>query len=109
MGCERGPGMLVQQCWVILEKKAMNKFIVSGLLLLGLALLAGCGSGKQQDQQNTASKIGEPPTIERRIRGCLICHGEAKGAMSSNFPNLDGQHKGYLIKQLTDMKSGRRR
>ena len=46
-----------------------------------------------------------------REKGCLNCHGEiGKGKPSYNaiFPIIGGQHKGYLIKQMKNFKSGAR-
>jgi cytochrome c553 len=46
-----------------------------------------------------------------REKGCLNCHGEnGKGKPSYNviFPIIGGQHRGYLIKQMKNFKSGDR-
>ncbi|MEW6312822.1 MAG: c-type cytochrome [Pseudomonadota bacterium] len=46
------------------------------------------------------------------IYGCVNCHGEAgKGKAPNNalFPVIGGQHKDYLVKQLTDFKKGDRK
>jgi len=43
--------------------------------------------------------------------GCINCHGEkGKGKSANNymFPMVGGQHKDYLVKQLTAFKSGER-
>jgi len=43
--------------------------------------------------------------------GCLNCHGEnGKGKPSYNaiFPIIGGQHRGYLIRQMKNFKSGAR-
>jgi len=45
------------------------------------------------------------------LYGCVNCHGKnGKGKSKSNsiFPVIGGQTKPYLIKQLTDLKSGAR-
>jgi len=39
---------------------------------------------------------------------CAGCHGSYGIGLSSEFPNLAGQKKSYLIKQLKDFKSGDR-
>jgi len=39
---------------------------------------------------------------------CISCHG-AKGQGRGSFPKLAGQHSRYLIKQLNDIKSKRRK
>jgi len=43
-----------------------------------------------------------------KAASCAGCHGEDGNSMMPGFPKLAGQHKGYLIKQLQDFKSGSR-
>ena len=46
------------------------------------------------------------------LYGCVNCHGKnGKGKSKSNslFPVIGGQTKAYLVKQLTDLKSGTRK
>jgi len=46
------------------------------------------------------------------VYGCVNCHGDkGKGKSPDNalFPVIGGQHKDYLVKQLTDFKSGDRK
>jgi len=48
----------------------------------------------------------------RGIYGCINCHGEnGKGRSPDNalFPVIGGQHKDYLVKQITDLKNGSRK
>lgn len=43
--------------------------------------------------------------------GCINCHGEEGRGKSANnymFPIIGGQHKDYLVKQLTEFKDGTR-
>lgn len=40
---------------------------------------------------------------------CALCHGEAGETASEDFPRLSGQHEAYLLRQLLDFRSGRRR
>lgn len=45
------------------------------------------------------------------VYGCINCHGPkgaGKSESISQFPRLVGQHKEYLVKQLTDFKAGTR-
>jgi cytochrome c553 len=39
---------------------------------------------------------------------CTACHGPDGNSAAPNFPNLAGQHAGYLYKQLKEYKSGDR-
>lgn len=51
---------------------------------------------------------GNPKT---GIYGCINCHGESgkgKSATVSAFPVIGGQHRDYLIKQLTEFRDGAR-
>lgn len=40
---------------------------------------------------------------------CFSCHGGNGISMSGNWPNLAGQKQPYLIKQLKDFRSGKRK
>ena len=46
-----------------------------------------------------------PPKVART---CTACHGEKGVTPNSIWPNLAGQNRDYLIKQLTDFKMGKR-
>jgi cytochrome c553 len=39
---------------------------------------------------------------------CLACHGEVGNSPAPSFPNLAGQHAGYLLKQLIEIQNGKR-
>jgi cytochrome c553 len=42
-------------------------------------------------------------------RSCAVCHGDAgAGRPDGTFPQLAGQHASVIIKQLADIRSGRR-
>ena len=43
-----------------------------------------------------------------KAASCAGCHGEDGNSTMPGFPKLAGQHKGYLIRQLQDFKSGSR-
>jgi len=43
------------------------------------------------------------------VYGCINCHGprgKGKSASVSQFPRIGGQHRDYIIKNLTDFKGG---
>lgn len=53
-------------------------------------------------------KNGNPAT---GVYGCINCHGDrgkGKSKTISTFPVIGGQHRDYLIKNLTDFKEGNR-
>ncbi|WP_455375689.1 c-type cytochrome [Kaarinaea lacus] len=46
------------------------------------------------------------------VYGCVNCHGKngkGKGPTISLFPVIGGQQKAYLVKQLNDLKTGKRK
>lgn len=47
----------------------------------------------------------DSPTPEKATL-CSACHGSNGISFQDEWPNLAGQHKTYLIKQLNDMKKG---
>jgi len=55
--------------------------------------------------------IFENGNAQTGVYGCVNCHGQngkGKGPTISLFPVIGGQQKAYLIKQLNDLKSGKR-
>lgn len=47
--------------------------------------------------------------LKREVSACIACHGPyGEGNKPAGFPELRSQHKEYLIKALTDFKSGNR-
>lgn len=47
--------------------------------------------------------------IKRAVSACIACHGPlGEGNRPASFPALESQHADYLIKTLTDFKSGAR-
>ncbi len=44
-----------------------------------------------------------------KAAACTTCHGDAGRSSAPEWPNLAGQHQSYLIKQLGDFKSTKRR
>ena len=76
--------------------------VTSGLQALALvALLAlGCawaGPSAPQDAKTMASTV------------CSACHGEAGNSVVPMFPKIAGLQEGYIVKQLRDFQSGRRK
>lgn len=47
--------------------------------------------------------------LKREVSACIACHGPfGEGNKPAGFPQLRAQHKSYLVKALTDFKSGNR-
>ncbi|MEH6617601.1 MAG: c-type cytochrome [Porticoccus sp.] len=51
---------------------------------------------------------GDAEAGQGKTAMCAGCHGADGNSMVSNFPKLAGQGEKYLIKQLQDIKSGKR-
>jgi len=54
-----------------------------------------------------AQGAGTPQTLASTV--CAACHGEDGNSPVAMFPKLAGLQEGYLVKQLRDFKSGRRK
>jgi len=77
------------------EETLMNKTHFSSIVLSICAMSASAG--------------GDAAVGKTKAAMCAACHG-AKGINAHQiYPNLAGQKELYLIKQLKDFKSGRRK
>ena len=48
---------------------------------------------------------------QKNVYACVNCHGErgkGKGPVITDFPVIGGQHRDYVIKELTDLRAGTR-
>ncbi|MGH8619254.1 MAG: c-type cytochrome [Burkholderiales bacterium] len=52
---------------------------------------------------------GHPKEGKEKAKACAACHGEDGASPTADFPKLAGQHRDYLVKALTDYKSGARK
>ncbi len=52
---------------------------------------------------------GDAATGKAKTAVCAGCHGPDGNSPAPNFPKLAGQHESYIIKQLHDFKSGKRK
>ncbi|MDD5578513.1 MAG: c-type cytochrome [Methylobacter sp.] len=74
------------------------------------------GTGKTTDAENTVQKLLAQGSdlyrngdIGREVSACIACHGPSgEGNKPAAFPALKSQHADYLIKALSDFKSGAR-
>jgi cytochrome c553 len=74
----------------------------SGHRALGMAavLALGCalsGASVAQDAKTLAATV------------CVACHGEDGNSVVPMFPKIAGLQEGYIVKQLRDFQSGRRK
>ncbi len=74
-----------------------NRFVLIGLIAAGM-LLTGCG--RPADIAGGAALAAET--------GCVACHGTNGRGTGPTFPNINGQHAGYMYEQLRKYRSGER-
>jgi cytochrome c553 len=72
----------------------MNKLLVSLLLTLGVS--------------GMAQAAGDPVAGQAKVLVCGACHGADGNSAAPNFPKLADLGERYLLKQLNDIKSGKR-
>jgi cytochrome c553 len=52
---------------------------------------------------------GDAAAGKEKSKPCAACHGETGISAAADFPKIAGQYNGYLLKALTDYKSGARK
>ena len=72
----------------------MNKVILSLVISLGVTGLAFAK--------------GDANAGKGKVATCTACHGATGVSPAPNWPNLAGQGEKYLIKQMTEIKKGKR-
>ncbi|MBJ2258749.1 c-type cytochrome [Pseudomonas psychrophila] len=77
----------------------MNKLLVSLLLTLGVTGIA---------QAAGTALVGDAAAGQAKTVVCGACHGPDGNSMAPNFPKLAGQGDRYLLKQLHEIKDGKR-
>ncbi|WP_350577563.1 c-type cytochrome [Pseudomonas sp. HY2-MNA-CIBAN-0224] len=77
----------------------MNKFFVSLLLTMGVSGIA---------QAASTALVGDAAAGQAKNAVCGACHGPDGNSMAPNFPKLAGQGDRYLLKQLHEIKDGKR-
>ena len=77
----------------------MNKLLVSLLLTLGVTGIA---------QAAGTAVVGDAAAGQAKTAVCGACHGPDGNSMAPNFPKLAGQGDKYLLKQLHEIKDGKR-
>lgn len=76
----------------------MNKLVMSLLLILGFSGAARAADGV----------VGDPAAAPEKTAVCGACHGPDGNSMVPIFPKLAGQGQRYLLKQLHEIKDGKR-
>ncbi|TDV59846.1 cytochrome c [Pseudomonas sp. LP_7_YM] len=75
----------------------MNKQWVSLVLVLGFTSAAPA-----------AEAVGDPVAGQAKIAVCGACHGPDGNSVAPVFPKLAGQGQRYLLKQLHEIRDGKR-
>ena len=79
----------------------MNRTGKTWLMLQVMSILVGCAAWAN------AAELAAPDTNRGRgvaMQVCIACHGADGNSASDAYPKLAGQHREYLVKQLTDFK-----
>lgn len=76
----------------------MRKF---GVLALGIPALALAAA--------LLPSSARADTVSDALQMCAGCHGEAGVPIDKTTPVIAGQHRNYILNQLLDFKSGRRK
>src|SRR5215218_8836263 len=58
---------------------------------------------------STAAQAGDAAAGKEKAKVCAACHGENGISQVPDFPKLAGQHYDYLVRAMTDYKSGVRK
>ncbi len=75
----------------------------------GKAELAAKKQTELDDLMALGSDLYRNGDLEREVSACIACHGPyGEGNRPAAFPALRSQHADYLIKSLTDFKTGSR-
>lgn len=83
----------------------MNKIFLRLLLTLPLSL-AVCSTA--QAAQAAEKVVGDAAAGQAKTVVCGACHGPDGNSLAPNFPKLAGQGERYLLKQLHEIKDGKR-
>lgn len=83
------------------------KKVLTGFALGTLAALASSATVAAGDGLLTAG--GDPGAGQALSGTCVACHGPDGNSPQGMWPNLAGQHAGYLYQQLQDLKAGEER
>ena len=85
----------------------INAFVIAmGIATSGAALAWNEGGGEQEEAMNLKPDRENGRNV---YEVCAACHlSEGWGTEDGTFPQLAGQHKGVLIKQLADIRARNR-
>ena len=71
----------------------LSTLLIAAILVASVSGVANAGDGAKLFAEKT----------------CTACHGkDAKTPLMPDYPKIAGQNKAYILKQMTDIKSGKR-
>ena len=80
-------------------------------IALGICMALAFAGGVQAKGNAEKGKLLSLPQDDKNKdgKGCAACHGpQGDKPLQADYPVLAGQHNDYLVRALTDYKSGRR-
>jgi len=95
----------------LLDIKKKSFFSTVGMVCMALTFNVNAASLEDLDE-TIQQAIAATPNIEKGkviYRNCALCHTpEGWGTSSGHYPQIAGQHKSVIIKQLEDIQLGNR-
>ena len=71
----------------------LSTLLIAAILVASVSGVANAGDGAKLFAEKT----------------CTACHGkDGKTPLMPDYPKIAGQNKAYIVKQMTDIKSGKR-
>ncbi|HET6552152.1 MAG TPA: c-type cytochrome [Dyella sp.] len=72
------------------------------------AAAAPAAEAAKPAEATAALKPGDAAAGAGKAAACGACHGMDGNSSDAQYPKLAGQHESYIVRQLTDFKSGKR-
>ncbi len=82
--------------------------VLFGATLVALPLQLWAGGKKEEPSAPTAA-VATAPSRPVMLDKCETCHGIDGNSLHFDFPKLAGQRRDYLLKQMRDIKAGKRK
>jgi cytochrome c553 len=83
--------------------------LLAALAAAALARSPEAGKGDPDELAAALALPGDPARGRRAYEACASCHlPSGAGRPDGTFPQLAGQHRAVLVKQLVDIRAGRR-
>lgn len=91
-------------------RRSLLTTVASGVLFLCVLLPQDLwAGGKKGETPVSETGSAEAPKRPDTVARCETCHGVDGNSLHFDFPKLTGQRRDYLLKQMRDIKAGRRK